>query len=189
MHIPPQVIGYMAVQRTPQHMAYDFPYRGTDRDPWWGYFQPFYEGRLPPPIAKMLEPALTLANFSGIEICTEITSLARIDLKNYCPDCEIIGLWSPLLSKMRSPDIVPNATFLGFEVRILGEFSLILSGQLSDAHTLATPLSHLNQHGLFDDIETARIYAREYRRAADAGLAEYGSLAYEVISIYHLYNC
>ncbi len=106
-------------------------YRGVDRLPWGVVDNAYYAGKLPDDVRRLYEHVRDSPRLGFWQpIATSVRTAASLYeyTRSEAGDAELLGVRSPYLSALDNP-LLPcrEATFLGYDVVAVGEWSLLRS--------------------------------------------------------------
>lgn len=160
-------------------------YRGLDRMPWWDLAGGFYTGTLYEPLRtrwRHLENVNT--DRTGLVICPDFTLAEELLVASNTPDPrnELVAVDSERLRQIKGTISLPaRAAFLGFDVFVLGYWSLLKDGFHKVPSLFPQWQGMLNEFGLLHTSTSASAYNADYIRATTTGMVEdIPVVAYEI---------
>lgn len=152
-------------------------YCGIDRMPWFDIEEDLYSGAIDPS-ARERYLALRSMNDASSAIMT-VGSLADAEFfleysNKRASANEIVAVFSTDLAKLKGSQHWPTleGSWLGFDVLLLGHFSLIREGYYRCPQAFSSVANKIGAAGLLLDQMDARQYVEVYRAAADEGRIE-----------------
>ena len=153
-------------------------YGGIDRMPWFDIDEDLYAGVLPANIrqARQLIEEGNNDDFTGIKLCKDLdTALALLKHSNRLEAAnELIVIRSEKLTEIKGAiDFdMSKVSWIGYDVLILGDFSLLREGLFTLPSSFPGWEELLNQSGLFSSRALFDEYVRAYKVASLKGAIE-----------------
>jgi hypothetical protein len=174
------IVGYIIV-RKPQHNEIthgrslepisNIYYHGMDRLMWYDLESNLLEGKFPDDLKLKHEQLVASENdltFTKVLKSFEDSKRFLSTSRNLIERNEIIAINSNALIKIKGGMSVPGdlIEWLGYDVVLLGGWSLIKHGVFENRQLSLVDAKRLNKYGLFDDVDGIDKFLAEYERLA-----------------------
>ncbi len=149
-------------------------YKGLDREPWECVGDLFYKNALPGDLGKLFKETMRSpdTHFWG-PLASSLDPCLRFQKFIRRPILEILAVHSPYLESVGHSIVVEqSANFLGFDVRPVGDSSLLyeLENKITRMPTVLSEL--LNEAGLLQKESDVSLVADLYKKLADLDVVE-----------------
>ncbi len=163
-----QIHGYVIVKKS--HTIY----RGVEREPWQAVRNAYSKGELSRDLIPWFED---LGNYDTVQLWGELSvalgpCIQFVQLAG-SSDLEVLGVFSPYLERIGLPAMSePTATFIGFDLRPVGDSSLLYELENKVTRMPAVLRERLNESGLVKMRSDMEMFVELYKKLADLDIVE-----------------